>query len=119
MAKDLIFKGKLVAKSTDLFGYTSLVFENLSTKDSDLQYIFSTMFPRWNQSYMEVGDIGFVNVKYVEAGIDSWFDGTDFVKYKYSGVHFIKFIKEKPEPEVEIDLSNSANYLEISLHEEE
>ena len=53
-------------------------------------------FPNWNQSIFNIGDIGFLNVRFVEAGVDKWFDGTGFNSYRYTNVIFMKFVLEKP-----------------------
>jgi hypothetical protein len=42
-----------------------------------------------------LGDEGYLNVRFVEAGIDKWFDGKDFNTYKYTNVIFMKFIRKK------------------------
>ena len=120
MAKEVTFRGKLAAKYNDCMGYITYVFEDLHPKDSDFIYIMCTQFPNWNQSYIEVGDIGFVTVRYVTAGIDKWFNGTSYVPYKNTDIHFLKFI---PEPQnakdVIIDLPNKTaeEFLEINLND--
>lgn len=53
-------------------------------------------FPNWNQCSMKLGDVGYVSLRYVEEGIDKWYDGTDFVPYKETNIIFLKFIHEKP-----------------------
>lgn len=88
---------KLVAKQVDHFNYTTLVFQDLNT----LEYIMCVMFPNWEQSVINLGDKGFVTTKYVQAGIDKWFDGTNFIPYKYTNVIFIKFIRETPKINLE------------------
>jgi hypothetical protein len=85
---------KLNAKSIDIGGYITYVFENLNYKTYDTQYVMCVQFPNWNQSEIEVGDIGYVNVKYVEEGISKWYDGEKMNVYKYTNVVFLKFIKE-------------------------
>ncbi|WP_370841581.1 hypothetical protein [Gemmiger formicilis] len=45
---------------------------------------------------MKLGDVGYVSLRYVEEGIDKWYDGKDFVPYKDSNIIFLKFIHEKP-----------------------
>jgi hypothetical protein len=85
---------KLNAKSIDIGGYTTYVFENLNYKAYDTQYVMCVQFPNWNQSEIKVGDIGYVNVRYVEEGISKWYDGEKMNVYKYTNVVFLKFIKE-------------------------
>ena len=86
---------KLNAKYIDIGDYTTYVFENLDYKDYDSQYIMCVQFPNWNQSPIEIGDIGYVNIRYVKEGISQWFDGEKMNVYKYTNVVFLKFIKEQ------------------------
>ena len=66
---------RLVASEEDYLGYITYVFECLDKEIvNDSKYFFE-----------------------VQAGIDKWFDGSKMIPYKYSGGHFIKFIK-KPDP---------------------
>jgi hypothetical protein len=51
-------------------------------------------FPNWNQSEINIGDIGYVNVKYVKEGISQWYDGEKMNVYKYTNMVFLKFVKE-------------------------
>lgn len=105
MAKEVTFKGRLVAQRTDWAGYITYVFENQEPQSSDMKYIMCTQFPNWDQSYIGRGDIGFVTVRYVNAGIDTWFDGTQYIPYKNTDIHFIKFVPLLPEGEdVELTL---------------
>jgi hypothetical protein len=85
---------KLNAKSIDIGGYITYVFENLNHKAYDTQYVMCVQFPNWNQSEIEIGDIGYVNVRYVEEGISKWYDGEKMNVYKYTNVVFLKFVKE-------------------------
>lgn len=85
---------KLNAKAIDIGGYVTYVFENLNYKTYDTQYIMCVQFPNWNQSEIEIGDIGYVNVRYVEEGISKWYDGEKMNVYKYTNVVFLKFVKE-------------------------
>ena len=91
------FHAKLVAKQIDCFNYTTFVFQNLESKE----YVMCVMFPNWEQSYISIDEKGFVTVKYVEAGIDKWYDGKDFVPYKYTNIIFLKFVKEEKEINLE------------------
>jgi hypothetical protein len=85
---------KLNAKAIDIGGYITYVFENLNYKAYDTQYVMCVQFPNWNQSEIEIGDIGYVNVRYVEEGISKWYDGEKMNVYKYTNVVFLKFVKE-------------------------
>jgi hypothetical protein len=85
---------KLNAKAIDIGGYITYVFENLNYKTYDTQYVMCVQFPNWNQSEIEVGDVGYVNVRYVEEGISKWYDGEKMNAYKNTNVVFLKFVKE-------------------------
>lgn len=89
-------RAKLVATSCDCMGYTTYVFEDLEYRDYDYKYIMCVRFPNWNQSPISINDIGFVTVRYVQAGIDKWYNGDSFDTYKYTNIIFMKFINEKP-----------------------
>jgi len=97
VAKEITFRGKLVAKRTDLMGYITYVFENLEPLDSSLKYIMCVRFPNWNEGYIKCEDIGFVTVRYVQAGEDTWFNGTEYMPYRKTDIHFLKFVEE-PKP---------------------
>ena len=86
---------KLVAKAMDIGNYITYVFENLNYKDYDTQYVMCVQFPNWNQSEIAIGDIGYVNVRYVKEGISQWYDGEKMNVYKYTNVVFLKFVKEQ------------------------
>lgn len=99
MAKEVTFKGKLVASKTDWMGYITYVFENLEPLEQGSKYIMCTQFPNWNQAHIDKGDEGFITVRYVHAGIDTWFDGSQYVPYRNTDVHFLKFIPDTPPSE--------------------
>lgn len=87
---DVIVKAKLIAYNQDLFGYTTLAFQNTDTNE----YILCVKFPNWQQSPMHIGDIGILHFREVIAGEDKWYDKDgQYIPYNYSGWHFIKFIK--------------------------
>ena len=87
---------KFIAESIDFMGYTSYVFENLESTNWDNKYIMCVRFPNWNQAFFSIGDIGYLNVRYVEQGVDKWFDGKDFIPYNYDNVIFYVFKHEQP-----------------------
>lgn len=101
---EVTYKAKFLAESRDIMGYTSYVFENLEYSNVDDHYIMCVRFPNWNQASFMIGDVGYLNVRYVEEGKDKWFDGKDFNFYRYTNVIFMKFILEKPLIETEIIL---------------
>lgn len=88
---------KLLAEHYDILGYTNYVFEDLEYKDYDYKYIMCVKFPNWNQSKIYLNDEGFVTVRYIREGVDKWFDGNNFISYKYTNIMFLKFIPLKPE----------------------
>lgn len=88
---------KLVAKCDDTLGYITYVFECLDEEiRTQTKYIMCTRFPNWEHKPVNIDDKGYLNFREVQAGIDKWFDGNNMIPYKYTGIHFIKFI-EKPE----------------------
>lgn len=93
--QEVTYKVKLVAESSDGMGYINYVFENLEFQDYDYKYMMCVRFPNWNQVHIDIGDEGFVTVRYVREGIDKWFDGTEFVAYKYTNIIFLKFVHLK------------------------
>lgn len=98
--EQITIHAKLVAEQTDGMGYTSYVFEDIEAKDNDFKYVMCVRFPNWEQGPINLNDIGYLNIRYVEEGVDKWFDGTNFIPYKYTNIIFIKFIKEKPKVDI-------------------
>ena len=86
---------KLLAECMDSMGYTNYVFEDIETQEPDFKYIMCVKFPNWNQNTIEIGDVGYLNIRFVEEGVDKWFNGTDFIPYKYTNIIFLKFIKKE------------------------
>lgn len=93
--EEITLHAKLKAMYQDIGGYITYVFENLDFKDYEYQYIMCVQFPNWNQDPIEIGDVGYVNVRYVKEGISQWYDGEKMNVYKYTNVIFLKFIKEQ------------------------
>lgn len=93
--QEVTYHVKFVAECSDSLGYSNYVFENLEYSNIDDQYIMCVRFPNWNQHAFNIGDHGFVTVRYVREGIDKWYDGNEFVTYKYTNIIFLKFILEK------------------------
>lgn len=94
--KEVTYHVKFVAEYEDGMGYANYVFECLEYDNLDYKYIMCVRFPNWNQCSMKLGDVGYVSLRYVEEGIDKWYDGKDFVPYKETNIIFLKFIHEKP-----------------------
>ena len=90
--QEVTLRSRLVAKSCDSMGYQNYVFENLDIQDPEYKYIMCVRFPNWNQKTFNINEEGFVTLKYVQAGISKWFDGTEFQVYKYTNIIFMKFI---------------------------
>jgi hypothetical protein len=97
--REITLKAKLVASYKDGMGYTSYVFQDLNFKDYDYQYIMCVRFPNWNNPPVSIGDVGFLTVKYVREGEDEWYNGSDFIKYNYTNIIFLKFIHNRPHTE--------------------
>lgn len=76
-------------------GYINYVFEHLEYTNIDYKYIMCVRFPNWNQGSMSLGDVGYVSLRFVEGGVDKWYDGSDFIPYKDTNIIFLKFIREK------------------------
>lgn len=93
--QEVTYHVKLVAQQSDSSGYINYVFENLNYTDELNQFIMCVRFPNWDQAYFQLEDIGYVKVKYVQAGIDKWYDGEEFIPYKDTNIIFMKFIHEK------------------------
>lgn len=93
--QEVTYHAKLVAKYSDGLGYVNYVFEDLEFQDYDYKYFMCVRFPNWEGSILEIDSVGYVTVKYVREGIDQWYDGSDFVKYKYTNIIFLKFIPEQ------------------------
>lgn len=88
---------ELVEYYKDIENYITYVFQVLD--EDNIQeigkYLMCVQYPNWNQETITIGDIGFLKVKYVQAGIDQWFDGVSKHFYRYDDIIFLKFIKEK------------------------
>ena len=108
--EQITIHAKLVAEQTDGMGYTNYVFEDIESKDNDFKYVMCVRFPNWEQGPINLNDIGYLNIRYVEEGVDKWFDGTNFIPYKYTNIIFIKFIKEKPKVDIKEIIINQINY---------
>jgi hypothetical protein len=92
---------KLNAKNVDIGGYITYVFENINNTNYENQYIMCVQFPNWNQSEIQIGDTGYVNVRYVKEGISQWYDGEKMNVYKYTNIVFLRFIKEPNQVNIE------------------
>lgn len=90
----ITIKGQLVAIHEEL--YTNYVFKNLDEpNNSFMRYVTLTQCPNWMGNKPNIGDIGFVEYEYVEAG-DNYFcrETGDKLQYNYTACYFISFIKD-------------------------
>ncbi len=92
-----LFHGELITLKEDC-GYITYVFRNLEECDILHKYLMCVRFPNWECEFLQIGDKGFVKYKEVYAGKDSWYDTTSdsFIPYKYTDIHFINFVYDKP-----------------------
>ena len=86
---------ELLAKEHDLGGYTTYVFRNLDNASFGHKYIMCTRWPRWEHRTIDIGEVGYLTYKEVIAGVDTWWDGSDFIPYNYTNIVFIKFVSKK------------------------
>lgn len=93
VVNELTLHAKLKAVCNEELGYKTLVFEDLEFKDSDFKYITCILFPNWNHTPIKLGEEGYLQIRYISAGKDKWFDGKDFIPYKYTNIQFLKFVK--------------------------
>ena len=91
---------ELVTYRHGCWGYITYVFKDLDCQDSD--YISCVRFPNWDCPELKIGDRGFLKFKAVVAGDSRWYDHRDnkYVPYKYSGIHFLDFVYEKPKEDI-------------------
>lgn len=92
--QEITYKAKLVSQQIDSVGYITYVFENLEYEDLKYKYLMCVRFPNWNHKSLTSGSTGYVTLKYVEGGVDKWYNGIDFTYYNYSNIIFSKFIEE-------------------------
>lgn len=98
---------KLVAQTSDSYGYITYVFNYLDQYDInkyECKSMVCTRYPNWNCRDLKIGDEGYVNTETVRAGIDTWFNGEEQVPYRYNSVRFIKFIDKPSENSNEYSL---------------
>lgn len=73
-----------------------MVFQNLDeSNDSLFRYVTVTKLPNWSGVTPNIGDTGFLECEYVNAG-DEYYQRNTGVKemYKYTQCYFLNFIKE-------------------------
>ena len=82
-------------------GYITYVFKYLDEDDVKRYHdkvLICTRYPNWDCKDLKRGDVGYVEIEIVRAGIDTWFDGKKQIPYKNNAKRFIKFI-DKPKEE--------------------
>ena len=90
------FLGQVVA--TQPGQYKMYVFKNLDENDNSLlRYFTVTQPPNWNVEDLDIGDTGFVECDYVNAG-DKYYQVStrEMQTYNYTVCYLLNFIKQKP-----------------------
>lgn len=90
-------KAQLAALREECGGYIVYVFKLMDGTPPYDEYIMCTRFPNWQAPNISLEDEGFLKYREVLAGIHSWYDreSESWVKYKYTGVHFLDFVHYK------------------------
>lgn len=90
----MVILGKLVAFSKEICAdYTHYVFECLDEEiKKQTKYVMCTKHPNWESKPLKLGEVGYVHIEERRAGIDKWYDGINFIPYRYDDVQFMKFI---------------------------
>lgn len=87
---------KLICQEDDIGGYVIYVFKVLEEpKEFGRKYVMVTRWPNWNHRSLETNEIGYLSYKEVHAGVDTWYDGSNFIPYNYTNNVFIRFVKEQ------------------------
>lgn len=87
---------QLVAQETDTCNYTTYVFkvlDNAEINQLGTSYIMCVRWPNWEHRALKNGESGYLNFKEVRAGIDTWYDGSRQIPYKYTNIIFERFIE--------------------------
>ena len=92
--EEITLRVKLNAKTIDIGDYITYVFENLEHDHFSNRYITCIQFPNWDQSTIDIGDVGYAYMRCVEEGVSKWYDGEKMNVYKNTCMVFLKFIKE-------------------------
>lgn len=77
--------------------YTVYVFKNLDENNNSLfRYFTVTKLPNWNCKNLQIGDIGYVECDYVNAG-DSYYQTStgETSTYNYTVCYLINFIEKQ------------------------
>ena len=89
------FYGEVVAVQPGQ--YTLYVFKNLDEQDDSLlRYITVTKVPNWNCKELNLGDKGYLECEYVNAGDNYYQVSTNTIeKYNYTVCYLINFIEKQ------------------------
>lgn len=90
-----IVLGKLVAQENDNCGYITRVFEITDEEDKkrvNSKYVMCVQFPNWDQRLLSIGEEGYLSYQEILAGVTTWYNGKEFIPYRYNMVQFIKFV---------------------------
>ena len=93
---EVTFHVEVIGSYNQGMGYIWHIFRNLEPKDPDTDFIACIEFPNWNKEPFNPSDKGYLTVRYVEEGVDKWFDGKNFIPYNYSNCVFHVFKHERP-----------------------
>ena len=90
------FNGEVVA--TRPGQYTMYVFKKLDECDNSmLRYFTVTQLPNWNLPTLSIGDYGFVECDYVNAGDEYYQVSTGNTEtYNYTVCYMLNFIEQQP-----------------------
>lgn len=89
------YHAEVIGSYNQGFGYVWHIFKNLEPINPDTMYIACIEFPNWTKDSFITGDKGYLTVKYVEQGVDKWFDGKNLIPYNYDNVIFLVFKHEQ------------------------
>lgn len=93
---------ELVAKMTDEHDYTTYVFKCLEEEMiQQTPYIMCTKWRNWDSKEIKLGEIGYLECVEIQAGVDKWFNGKEFVPYSYNNIQFIRFVPKPKEEDEE------------------
>lgn len=98
---------ELIAFDKDIEGYITYVFKLLdeySINKLQSEYLMTVQYYNWVSDPINIGDIGYVKVKEVKAGIDQWWDGKQHNFYKFDDMIFYKFIPHITKSSTEVIL---------------
>lgn len=91
---NLTILAKLKAQSTNCFGYTTYIFEITESEikgQFGTKYFACTRFPNWECRELHNEECGYVELQENLAGKSTWWDGTQFIPYKYDSLQFVSF----------------------------